>query len=579
MKKKISILLAVMMAFSIVLAGCGKKDPAPTDSTGTPVTDEKKDDKKDDKKDEPKVDNPASKRANASDTLIVGMTEAKGELLPIYYSTAYDGYLVNLLFDGLLTNNEAGEIIPAVAKSYTLSDDHLTYTIEMRDDVKFSDGTPVTAHDVAFTYTILADPSYDGRYKSSVREMVGYEEYNEGSATELAGIKVEGDYKISFTFTEAKTDNLNKLSMGIMPAAHYAYEKGNIQPIKDKMQNFDILGSGSYTFVKFEPKQFVELEANPTHYMGAPKIKNLITKFTTADTYMQELAAGTIDVQLQVPANNDNLAQIEEPGFLDITSYDANSYGFFVFNLRDERLAELEVRQALVYGFDRAEFADLYFDGNATVINTPISKISWAYNDDVEAYEYDAEKAKQILEDAGWKVGSDGIREKDGKKLSFVWDTYTESKYIETLIPMLQADWKEIGVKVEPNLMDFNAMVDKVFENQDFEMSNLAWTLTTDPGSNYTTFHSSADEPGGNNAGGLRDDKIDELLAAGAQEFDPEKRAAIYQEFAKRMNELLPYMFMSQGKQWDVANQRVKNFNAASYCNWTYYILDMELVD
>ena len=573
-------MLAVVMAFSIVLAACGKKDPAPTDSQELTVTDDKKDDKKDDKQDDkPKVDNPASKRANASDTLIVGMTEAKGELLPVYYSTTYDAYLVNLMFDGLMTNNEAAEIIPHVAKGYTLSDDHLTYTFELRDDVKFSDGTPLTAKDVAFTYTIFADPSYDGRYKSVVREMVGYTEYNEGDATEFAAIKVEGDYKISFTFTEPKADNLNKFSYGIMPAHHYAYEKGNIQPIKDKMQNFDILGSGSYTFVNFEPKQFVELEANPTHFLGEPKIKNLITKFTTADTYMQELAAGTIDVQLQVPSNNDNLAQIEEPGFLDITSYDANSYGFFVFNLRDERLAELEVRQALVYGFDRAEFADLYFDGNATVINTPISKISWAYNDDVEEYAYNPEKAKQILEDAGWKVGADGIREKDGKKLSFVWDTYTESKYIETLIPMLQADWAEIGVKVEPNLMDFNAMVDKVFENQDFEMSNLAWSLTIDPGSNYTTFHSSADEPGGNNAGGLRDPEIDKLLEDGAKEFDFEKRAEIYQAFAKRMNELLPYMFMSQGKQWDVVNQRVKNFNATSYCNWTYYILDMELVD
>ncbi|NLL70223.1 MAG: peptide ABC transporter [Epulopiscium sp.] len=578
MKRKLSLLLAVVMMFSIALAGCGKKATDSNSDASQGQQTDAKEDKKEDKQ-EKKVDNPASKRANAKDTLIIGMTEAKGELLPVYYSTKYDAFIVQLVFDGLMTNNEAAEIVPHVAKEYKVSDDHLTYTFTLRDDVKFSDGTPLTAKDVAFTYTLLADPSYDGRYKSVVREMVGYKEYSEGDATELAGIKVEDDHTISFTFTEAKADNITKFDMGIMPEHHYAIEKGNIQAIKDKMQAFDLVGSGAYKFKKFEPKQFVELEANPDHFRGEPKIKNLITKFTTAETSLQELAAGSIDVQLQVPSNNDNLSQIEAPGYLDIAKYPANSYGFMMFNVRDERLADVKVRQALVYGFDRAGFIDLYYDGNASVLNTPLSKVSWAYSDDINSYEFDPEKAKALLEEAGWKVGADGIREKDGKKLSFVWDTYTESKYVDTLIPLLQADWAEIGVKVEPNLMDFNAMVDKVFTQQDFEMTNLAWSLTIDPGSNYTTFHSSADEPDGNNAGGLRDPEIDRLLEAGSKEFDFEKRKAIYQEFGKRMNELVPYMFLNQGDQWDVYNQRVKNFKATSFCDWTYYILDMELVD
>ncbi len=556
MKKKLSLLLATIMVFSIVLSGCSKKNT----SDGT-------------------TSNPALNRNNAKDTLIVGMPEAKGELLPIYFSTSYDGYLVNLMFDPLLTNNEEAEIIPRVAKEYKISDDHLTYTFYLRDDVKFSDGTPLTAKDVAFTYTLLADPNYDGRYKSEVRELVGYKEYNEGDATEIEGIKVMDDHTISFTFTEAKTDNLTKFSMGIMPEHYYSIEKGNIQEIKDKMQAFDIVGSGSYKFVTFEPKQFAELEVNPDYFLGAAKIPHLITKFTTAETSLQELAAGTIDVQLQVPANDDNLSQVEGPGFLNIAKYPENVYGFLMFNLRDERLADVNVRQALVYGFDRAGFIDLYYDGNSSVLNTPISKVSWAYNEDVNPYEYDPEKAKELLEEAGWKEGADGIREKDGKKLSFTWDTYTESKFVDNLIPLLQADWEEIGVKVEPNLMDFNAMVDKVFNQQDFEMTNLAWSLTIDPGDNYTTFHSSAAEIGGNNAGGLQDAEVDRLLEEGSKEFDFEKRKVIYQDFAKRMNELVPYMFLNQGDKWDVYNERVKNFKATSFCDWTYYILDMELED
>jgi peptide/nickel transport system substrate-binding protein len=579
MKKFWSLLLVLLLVLG-AFSGCGTKtepaktpDETPAETSAEPTGSDAVYVIPGDES----IPNAAKNRTNAADTLVVGMSEAKGDLLPTYYSTTYDGYIVSLVFDGLLLNDEAGTLVPWIAKSYTIENDNATYVFKLRDDVKFSDGKPLTAKDVAFTYTALCDPTYDGRYNSAVMELAGYEAYNAGDAKTVEGIKVVDDYTISFTFATPKVDNIYNLTLGILPQHIYGFEKGKADVMKQKMNALEIVGSGRYKFIRLEPKQFIELTANDNWFGGEVKIKNIITKFTTIDTYMQELEAGTLDIQLAVPAKTDNGDQIKSIGFLNTNVYPGNSYGYMGFNLRDERFADVNVRQALVYGFNRQAFIDLYYNGNATVCNTPISQVSWAYTEDINDYAYNPDLANKMLDDAGWVKGSDGIRAKDGKKLSLKWDTYTDSKYVETLIPMLKADWEKIGVKVEPNLMDFNALVEKVYTKQDFELYNMAWSLTLDPGDNYSTFHSKFDEPDGNNSIGLHNDEIDAILESGAKEFDREKRVVIYQDFAKKMNELVPYIFVSQSNYWDVANVRVKNFRVTPYTDWTYFIEKVEL--
>ncbi|BEP28077.1 ABC transporter substrate-binding protein [Helicovermis profundi] len=576
--KKVIMLLLILMLTVGMMAGCGA--PAKTDAASTTpaVSDDQKDATESTVvESDTSIPNPAKERAGSDKTLVVGMSEAKGEFLPTYYSTTYDGYVVGLIFDQLMSNNAEGELVPSLATGYEMSNDNKTYTFKLRDDVKFSDGTPFTANDVAFTFTSISDPKYDGRYNSAVMELEGYDAYHEGDAKSVSGIKVIDDYTISFTFTKAKVDNIFNLQLGILPEKVYGFEKGNVQVMKDKMTNLELVGTGKYKFTKFEPKQFVELDANDNWFGGKVNIPKLIIKFTTIDTYFQELQAGNIDMQIQVPAKSDNKQQLDEMGFADINAYPSNGYGYMGFNLRDPRLADKTVRQALTYGFNREAFVQLYYNGNASVCNTPISQVSWAYTNDVNKYEYNPEKAIKMLEDDGWKLNADGVREKDGKKLSFVWDTYTDSKYVETMIPMLKSDWEKLGVKVEPNLMDFNSLVNKVYTERDFDLYNMAWSMTIDPGDNYSTFHSKFDVPDGNNSVGLRNPEIDKLLEEGSVEFDKAKRVKIYQEFALKMNEELPYMFLTQNTQWDVSNNRVKGLKISPYCDWTYFIENVTL--
>ncbi|MHC1750249.1 MAG: ABC transporter substrate-binding protein [Cellulosilyticaceae bacterium] len=591
-KKYVAAGMSFAMAASL-LSGCGAKTETPAaNGTEAPATTGAPESTKKDSStinviagDNSKP-NPAKTRAGAENTLIIGNTEPKGELLPIYFSAQTDRLLVDLMFEPLIYHDEKGARIPVIAEAVPEpSEDHKSYTFKIKKGLKFSDGTELTAKDVKFTYTALCDPSYDGRYYFGGAELIqGAQEYKEKKADEVTGLKVIDDYTIEFTFKEPSAGNLNVISgTGIMPADHYAYEKGNTKQLRDKMVAFDIVGSGPYKLKKFVPKQYVEFTRNENYGNGDPaKIENIIVKTVTPETQLAELEKGTVDVVLRVPTRAENLEQGQEMSFVDIRQFPENAYGFLMYNLKDPRFAEKEVRQALTYGFDREKFDAIYYGpGNSNVTNVPISMVSWAYTDELaqkaNQYKYDPAKAEQMLDAAGWKKGADGIRAKDGQRLDFKWYTYTESKYVETLIPLLKEDWMKIGVKVEPELMEFNTMVEKVFTKQEFAITNLSWAMTPDPDDSFTTFHSSGYVPDGNNAGAFLNPENDKLLEAARKEFDQEKRAKLYSDWALLVNEEQPYTFLNQSLQSDFINNRVKNFNTASYQNFAQVIKGVEL--
>lgn len=552
MKRKLSLILSLVLVLTLVMTGCGKSEEPKPANGGDEKTEESAGD----------ANNPAKGRDGAEDTLVIGTHETKGEFLPGYYSETYDGYVVDLVFDGLITNDKEGNPIPLAAKDWEVSDDHLTYTFNLRDDIKFSDGEPLTAEDVEFTYTFICDPNYDGPRTSAVADLEGYEEYNKGDAEKVSGIEVIDDHTIAFKFTKALSTNIWNFGHGIMPKHVYEFEKGDIDAIKAKMT--EPMGSGPFIFEKYEPKQYVEFKANEDYFLGSPKFSKLILKFTNVETQFSELEKGTVDIQLSVAAKGENKEILDGMDFVNIVEYPENSYGYIGFNMRDPRLADKKVRQALTYGFNRDQFAEVYYQGFAQTCNVPISQVSWAYTDEINEYKYDPDKAMKLLDEAGWKVGKDGIREKDGKKLEFVWSTHTDSKYVETMIPMLKSDWEKIGVKVEADIMEFAALSEKVYEKQEFDLYNMAWSLDVDPDA-YEIFHSSQDQKGGYNSVGFKNEENDKLLEQGREEFDQEKRAEIYKKWGQVMNEELPYMFLTQANRWDVANKRVKNFETTPF--------------
>ncbi len=532
---------------------------------------------------DPSKENLARNRSNAEDTVVVSInTATQNRLLPVYYSTNYDRMATELIFGtGLIDNDHEGNIIftdYTQAESYELSEDKLTYTFKIKEGLVFSDGTPLNAYDVEHTYKMMADPSYDGRYTNVVDKLLGYDDYNKGDATSVEGIKVLDDYTIAFTFTEVSYDNIFNFTYGTMSKELYPMEKGEFENVKSQMNSLFFVGAGPYKFTKLEPNQYLEFDFNENFKTDKdPDVKKIILAFSSSDTLFDEFGKGTYDLAMQVPANLDNLERVKNYGVGDVRTYPANSYGFMSMNLRDPILEDVRVRQALTYGFNREAFVNAYYNGFASVAHSPISKVSWAYTPVPNEYEYSVETANQLLDEAGWEMGSNGYRSKDGVELSLKWDTYTDSKYVEFLIPMITEDWKLIGVKVEANLMDFNAMVEKTFDNQDYQLTNLAWSLTTDPSNILTAFGSQYSKPGDNNLGGYSNPTFDEATTIANASFDQEERKELYATAVNELNNDAPYIFINQADEWTLVNERIGNFNNSPFVLWHRVIMDVEL--
>lgn len=546
MKKKLISVLSLALSCVVLLAGCGKA----TDKVETP-------------KDGPVEGyvKAADSTKNVSiatdrkDTLVIGIDAPDGVYNPLYAESAYDTYITESLFEPMIWVDEKGLPREALAESYKISDDGKTYSFKLRKDLKFDNGTPLTTKDVAFTYTIGCDKEYDGPVDFvNTTKIKGAKAYKEGTASTIEGIKVIDDLNIEFTLEEVNADAIYDFTAGILSKEYYgkSYSQGKLNYIKDL--HLTPMGCGSYKFVKNVAGQEVDLVANENYYLGKAKIPNLIYKVTSETTRIQMLTTGEIDMDM-VTVNKDNVKSLQDAGFLDLCVFPTNGYGYIGLNVKDPKFTDAKVRQALTYGLNRKEVVEaVYAGGYADVINVPQSKESWAYTKGSNDYAYDKEKAAKLLDEAGWKVGADGIREKDGVKFEIKFTASTPNPVNEAIIPVAKANYEELGIKFDAEQMDFNAVRKQVNEGK-AQMFFMAWGLNP-PVDNTGIFGTN----GAQNRTGYSNPKLDELLLKGLKETDIEKRKEIYKEIYELINEDLPYIFLYQRRDMWSINSRVKGF-------------------
>jgi len=562
-RRKLAVLLAGVMTLSMVLAACGKTEPAskPVDDITKNITSIIKAEK---------PDSVPETAKNRKDTLVVGVDTPDGVFNPLYSESSYDGYIVSSIFNGLLDVDNEGNPIKGIAESWKISEDGLTYTFKMKKDVKFSDGTPVKASDVAFTYAVAADSSYSGVMDVPSMKLKGYDEYNSGKATTFEGVKAIDDNTVQFTLTEKNATAMYSFGVGILSQAYYGkdYKQGDTKAIEGMHQK--PMGCGAYKLSNYKEGQEVDLVRNDSYWKGAPKIKNIIYRATTEDTRIPMLASGEIDMDM-VTVKQENIDQIKEAGFLSIQMFPTNGYGYIGMNCKSPLFSDVKVRQALAYGLHRAEIVKAVYGEYANVQNVPTSMVGWTYTNDVEKYEYSIEKAKSLLDEAGWKVGASGLREKDGKKFEIHFTASTPNPVNDAIIPVAQKDYELLGIKFIPEQMDFNAVRAKI-KKGDWEMYFMAWGLGADPDcSSIFTSKGSQNKTNYSNA------KVDELCNKGLVTLDTKERKKVYQDLWKEINKDLPYIFMYQRRDMWVISARVQKLNCYPNRDFTNDLWQAEL--
>ncbi|AET60598.1 peptide ABC transporter periplasmic protein [Paenibacillus terrae HPL-003] len=560
MKKGIILLGSLLLVSSTLLAACSSggsdsansatpqgNDAAQTAAAAQPLT------RLVEASDLTKLPDVSKKR---NDTIIVALTDPAGVFTPFFNQSGYDGNVISQLWTPLITVDDKGLPIPNLAKSWDISKDNLIYTFHLVPDTKFSDGSPLTAEDVAFTWTLIYDKAYAGDSKILDLGIKGGKDYTEGKAKQIEGIKVIDPQTISVTLEKPNALALPILGDNVLSKAYYGkdYKFGQLDYLK-KLHGSP-LGNGAYKLEKFIPGQEVRLEANDNFFKGKPKTQHFIYKTAEGDAW-QFIETGDTDFA-PFTATQENIDKLKGLGFLNILPYTPSTYGYIQLNLENEKLKDKKVRQALTYGLDRKTIYVDAAQGAGAVANIPSSPIFWSYTTDgVNPYNYDPEKAKKLLDEAGWVAGSNGIREKNGQKLTIHMLT-SKRPETDTFIALAAENYKEIGVDFQPEIFaDFNAMVAKV-DGKDYDMASFSTPMLTDPSDGIEQFVDGEIK-------GYNNPKVKELYEKGLSTTNIEERKKIYKELYLLLNDELPVIFTNYKKTVYAYNGRMEHVKVSPF--------------
>jgi peptide/nickel transport system substrate-binding protein len=520
-----AILLAAALLAAVSLSACGRSDTAgPSADAGVPVY---------------------------GDTLVEASIGDISGLIPNITSDSSSHEIGGLIYSNLVRTNKDLEVEGELAERWDVSKDELTITFYLRKGVKWHDGEEVTAEDVDFTYRYMIDPKTPTAYAESFRQ--------------VRKAEVVDRYTYRVTYDKPYAPGL--LSWGIWILPRHILEpawKAGVD-LRTTQQNRRPVGSGAYRFVEWKTGEKVVLESNHDYFEGRPYINRVVYRIIPdPSTIFLELKAKDIDMAGLTPIQFRR--QTEYPAFQKAFhryQYLANAYTYLGFNLRDPRFQDKRVRQAIAHAIDKQEIIDGVLLGLGRQAVGPYKPGTWWYKADVKTFPFDPERAKALLAEVGWKPGSDGILEKDGKPFSFTIRTNQGNLVRQQTAEIIQRRLMAIGIDVKIHVVEWAAFLNTFIRKRDFEAIILGWGLGTDP-DQYEIWHSSKTGSEELNHISYSNPKVDDLLEAGRRTFDQARRKAIYGELQEIMAEDQPVVFLFVPDALSVVSSRVRGIEPAA---------------
>lgn len=466
-----------------------------------------------------------------------------------------DADLTQLIYSRLFKYSAEGKLVGDLAESYETSSDQKIYTVYMKKGVKWHDGEDINASDVFFTISILQDPAY----KSPLRQ-------------NWQGVEIRqiDDYTLEFALKNSYFGFLDNLTVGILPK--HIWE--NIAPEKFTLADYNLepIGSGPYKFYDFQKDSSgnilsYELKAFENYFAGEPYISEIIFNFypnedSAIEAYSKKEILGMSGISPEKIsgakiAQSANIYEIAVP----------RSFSVFFNQNKSVSLANDEVRLALACAVNRQEIINEVLKGKGISVHSPFLPQMKEYAGDMERCESDPEKAKEILEEKGWKLSDDGLREKDGVKLEFEIFT-TDWPELAQTADILKKQWKEIGADVKISVLAVSDIQQNYIRPREYDalLFGQAASFNPDPCSFWCS--SQKRDPGLNLS--LFDDKeVDKILEEAREISDENERIEKYRRFQEIINDKNPAVFLySPLYLYPVNNQvkgvELKNLNAPS---------------
>jgi peptide/nickel transport system substrate-binding protein len=463
-----------------------------------------------------------------SNTFVMLIESSPNDLDPRVGLDGQSEHIDSLIFDDLLTRGPALNVAPGLAERWEVSDP-LTYRFHLRQGVVFHTGALLVARDVKWTF----DSLLEGKIRSTKAAV--FKPVNR--------IEAPDDYTVVFHLSEPFAGLLWNVSDGAIGIVPY----GSLAEISQHP-----VGTGPYRFVSAEADKEVIVERNNEYWGEKAKLARVrFAVVPDATTRALELRKGSADATINSLTPDTVLALSHEPS-LEVQRAPGTIVAYLGFNLRDPILKDVRIRQAIACAIDRQQMIDYLWRGQAEAARSVLPSQSWAYNGDVPICNHDPDRARALLDTAGY-VPQNGIRFHIAMKTSTDENT-------RLMVAVMQQQLRDVGIALDIRSYEFATFFADVVHGA-FQMYGLRWLGgNEDPEIFDYAFHSSKFPPNGANRGYYDNARVDSLLDHARVETDPSRRQALYAEVQLILAQDLPYINLWYLDNVLVHNRRASNF-------------------
>ena len=472
-------------------------------------------------------------------TLVMIIESSPTDLDPRVGIDAQSERIGELLFDALLTRDEHLNVQPGLAKRWEIPDP-LTYIFHLHRGVTFHDGRPLTSRDVKWTF----DSLLEGKIRSTRSAAYRFVDH----------IEAPDDFTVIIHLKEPNATllwNLSEGASGIVP--YGALDEITRNP----------MGSGPFKFVSAEQDKEIVVERND-NYWGA-KARLARVRFTVvpdATTRALELRKGSADAAINA-LTSDTIVALERDPNLQIERAPGTVLSYLGFNLRDRTLQDVRVRQAIAYAIDRGPLLEYIWRGFAQPALSVLPPQSWAYDPDVTAYPHNPEKARLMLDAAGYGARDGGVR------FHLTMKTSTEES-TRLLAAVLQQQLRDVGIALDIRTFEFATFFADVTSGA-FQVYSLRWIGgNEDPDIFEYSFHSNRFPPNGANRGFYSNPRIDSLIDEARRQTDQNVRKRLYAEVQEVLAQDVPYIDLWYFDNVLVHTRRVRNLTLNPSGNYDF---------
>jgi peptide/nickel transport system substrate-binding protein len=465
---------------------------------------------------------------------IVGTTRFVNPVLAV---TRADKDLTALLYEGLVRLGTEGTVVPNIAESITVSDDGLTYNVILKQGVHFHDEIPLTARDVAFTFSRIQEPLLNSPLRAS-----------------FDGVSIEeiGEYELNFILPEAYTPFMENLTFGILP--EHIWKDAGIEEFPFSKYNSEPIGSGPYRVEKIIrntsgiPETYI-LTSNTQYHIAPPKVETIeLHFFPTEERLLEAFKTGVVESIAGIDPKRIAELEIDETLFHLERIPLPRTFAVFINQNKSPSLRDVAARKALDTAIDRKALVELTLGGYGNPITTPIPPgFSTPTSHESEEYEGNIEAARDILRKGGWKTNAEtGVWEKtiDGAitPLQFSLTTANNSTFTNTA-EFLKEQWSALGVHIDIKQFEQSDLTQAIIRPRDYE-TLLFGTQLGRPLDFYSFWHSSQRNDPGLNVALYANITTDSILSEMRRKLEVTERQTVLVKFTEELTKETPAIFL-----------------------------------